>query len=384
MQFKTLLLLGAVICAQQVFAQDWSGLPVPPDAGAGNTWELLEEFSDDFNYSSKTDSIFTSKWNDDYHNGWNGPGLTHFDPNQSEITGGNLVIMAARRPNTNKVNCGVITSKTQVQYPVYTEARIKVSSLVLSSNFWMLSQDDTREIDVIEVYGSDRPDQSWFASHMSTNYHIFERTSTQILNDFSNQQHHALPGNEPWRNDFHTFGVYWKSPTEITFYIDGQEKNTFTEQNMETYDGNYIDRPMFMIIDTEDHDWRSNPSNGNPLVVATDAELADTTKNKMLVDWVRTYRPVSATGLEDHLLPEIQHIVLYPNPAGNMLAISGLENQPYELIVQGIHGQEFLQSKWLPNDPRQLDISSLPSGLYLLTLKRDGLQATLRFSKMGA
>ncbi|WNJ18800.1 family 16 glycosylhydrolase [Pontibacter sp. G13] len=289
----SLLLLAALIAdVSWSQAQDWADIPVPVEAGSGLRWELLEDFSDDFNYDSKTDSAFVSKWNDHYHNPWKGPGLTHFVSDQSEIRGGHLVIKAARREGTELVNCGVVTSKKQILYPMYTEARIKASSLVLSSNFWMLSEDATRELDMVEVYGTDRPDQIWQASHMSTNYHIFERTPRQIIHNYSNSAHHALTGNEPWREEFHTFGVYWKSPTEITFYIDGEPKNSFSTENMESYDENFIDRPMYLIIDTEDHDWRSSPKNGQDPVIATDEELKDSSRNKMRVDWVRTYRPV--------------------------------------------------------------------------------------------
>jgi len=42
-----------------------------------------------------------------------------------------------------------------------------------------------------------------------------------------------------------------------------------------------------MILDTEDHDWRSRQG-----IVAKDEDLIDPTKNRMLIDWVRTYRLV--------------------------------------------------------------------------------------------
>lgn len=51
-----------------------------------------------------------------------------------------------------------------------------------------------------------------------------------------------------------------------------------------------MDQSAYIIIDTEDHDWRSEAGN-----VATDADLADGSKNKMYVDWVRVYKPVNAS-----------------------------------------------------------------------------------------
>lgn len=269
---------------------EWKSISVPADPGEGFVWELAENYSDDFNYRGKT-AEFYSKWNDTYFNAWKGPGLTEWNSDHSDVADGNLIIKASRKAGTDKVYTGVITSKTKLMYPIYMEAKIKPSNLVLSSNFWFLSEDDTRELDILEVYGSDRPDQSWFAEHMSTNYHIFERDpeTNAIIENHNDQVHHTLPDDESWRKDFHTFGAYWKSPTHIDFYIDGKLVRQLREDGMTDPAGKYIDRAMFMIIDMEDHEWRSSEG-----IVATDAELADESKNKMFVDWVRVYKPESS------------------------------------------------------------------------------------------
>ena len=297
---KTNLLLGIAIIAVPLFttAQDWKNTPVPADPGSGKVWQLQENYSDDFNYNGKN-AKFRKNWKDGYFNAWRGPGLTRWQSNHSDVTGGNLVIRASRNGARN-VNCGVVTSKTKVIYPIFMEARIKVSNLELSSNFWMLSQDDKREIDVLEVYGGAK--QTWFAQRMSTNFHVFIRgNNNQILADYNDQNHVTLPNNEPWRNRFHTFGVYWKSPSEVYFYIDGKQTKEGSWAQSRMFAKNYnpqvmdknrynMDRPVFMIIDTEDHAWRSNQG-----IVANDADLANPAKNKMLVDWVRTYKPVNGT-----------------------------------------------------------------------------------------
>ncbi|MGF1816900.1 RICIN domain-containing protein, partial [Vibrio splendidus] len=48
-----------------------------------------------------------------------------------------------------------------------------------------------------------------------------------------------------------------------------------------------MDEEMFIILDTEDHSWRSEAG-----IIASDADLADNSKNKMYVDWIRVYKPV--------------------------------------------------------------------------------------------
>jgi len=182
---------------------------------------------------------------------------------------------------TDRVNTGIVTGKEDLMYPVYTEARIKVSHLELSSNFWFLSRDSRREIDVLEVYGGAAKGN--FAS---------------ITSDFNASNHVMLPDSANWRDDFHTFGMFWKSPTEVYFYIDGKQLPTGSWEQAEMFDKGYtkttmdkaqyvMDKPLVMILDTEDHAWRSRQG-----IVAQDEDLADPAKNLMLVDWVRTYRLV--------------------------------------------------------------------------------------------
>ncbi|MEM9528821.1 MAG: family 16 glycosylhydrolase, partial [Bacteroidota bacterium] len=181
--------------------------------------------------------------------------------------------------------------------PLYTEARIKVSNLELSSNFWLLSTDSCREIDVLEVYGG--ATKEYFARNMSTNFHVFIRSAKKgISSDFNDQNHVSLPDSAFWREEFHTFGVHWKSPTEVDFYIDGKLIPEGSWTKAEMFDKDYthtkmdktkylMDRPMHLILDTEDHHWRSAQG-----IVAKDEDLADPAKNKMYVDWIRTYKPV--------------------------------------------------------------------------------------------
>ena len=297
MHTRFILVLALLGCTF-LYAQDWSGIPVPANPGAGKVWQLQGNHSDDFNYTGKP-AAFTNKWKDTYFNGWTGPGLTYWNPGNTWVADGNLIVEATRRSGTNKVNCGVITSKTKISYPVYTEARIRVSNLELSSNFWLLSDDDKREIDILEVYGG--ASQVWFARNMSTNFHVFFRNAqNQITSDYNDQNHVTLPGNAFWRSDFHRFGVYWKSPTEVDFYIDGKKTADGSWAQSVMVDKDYtgatlnknvynMDRAKFMIIDMEDHAWRSNQG-----IVADDASLRDNNRNKMYVDWVRTYKPVNA------------------------------------------------------------------------------------------
>lgn len=267
-------------------AQDYKVKKVPAKAEKGYKWELDKTCSNDFNASSKEDAL-SPYWKDMYMGNWRGPGLSYFNESHSSVENGKLVLKASRKDETNKVNCGIITSKETVVYPVFVEARIKPCNQVLSSNLWLLSKDSKREIDILEIYAGDRPSEVKKAQSASHNYHVFMRDHTGIKENFSFVQYHKLKDNEPYRNDFHRFGMYWKNPTDIDFYIDGKLVNTLRKENMTDPDSLYFDRPMHLIFDVEDHDWRSKKG-----IVATDEELADDSKNKMYVDWIRVYKPI--------------------------------------------------------------------------------------------
>ncbi|WP_017445420.1 RICIN domain-containing protein [Gayadomonas joobiniege] len=291
-------LITGLLLTTTAHSEDWDNVPIPASPGAGKVWQLQTQYSDSFNYTGKPNQ-FTSKWNDSYFNNWSGPGLTHWSSNESWVADGNLIISASRRQGTNKVNAGVITSKTKIKYPVYLEARIKVSNLELSSNFWLLSENDEREIDILEVYGG--ASDTWFAKNMSTNFHVFfrDQQTNAIISDYNDQTHNEPATGTYWREQFHRFGAYWKSPTDVTFYIDGQQTPDGSWAQVVMKDKDYtgaildksqynMDQETYIILDTEDHEWRSNQG-----IVASDSDLANPSKNKMYVDWIRVYKPVA-------------------------------------------------------------------------------------------
>ncbi|MGQ1785190.1 MULTISPECIES: family 16 glycosylhydrolase [unclassified Saccharicrinis] len=283
---RILLLCMFLASSIVAIAQDSGSKEIPAKVENGYKWKMVKNCSNNFNSDGKSDQ-FNTNWKDMYMGKWRGPGLSYFNESHSEIIDGKLVLKATRKTGTKKVNCGIVTSKQTIIYPVFVEARIKPCNQVLSSNIWLLSMDSKREIDILEIYAGDRPSEVKNAQQASHNYHVFMRDQTGIKENFAFPQHHTLPNNEPYRNDFHNFGMYWKSPSEIDFYIDGELVNTLRKENMTDPDNQFFDRPMHIILDVEDHEWRSNKG-----IVATDEELADDMKNKMYIDWIRVYKPV--------------------------------------------------------------------------------------------
>ena len=327
--------------AQRIYEFEGIAVPVAPDPGF--EWKLQDDFSDDFNYADglgKQSPLFTSKWDDVYNpdRDFKGPGETYWTTENSVINAATdrLEIRATPRTldgsgNVTGVNCGVVSSKTKVKFPIFMEANIKVANVENSSNFWMLDEGGFNEIDVLEVYGGSADD--FFSQQMSTNFHIFNRQGPNGPINVDNtyqaffQTNRDIPNYQTsntgfWRDDFHRFGVYWKSPNEISFFIDGEPAkngNHFVEGRLASLlDGSYesailqspipndgnppidkgifqnqVFRDVFMIMDIESHHARP---------ISPRADLEDRIKNLMEVEWVRTYKPVSdGTGTSDRI-----------------------------------------------------------------------------------
>ncbi|MEM0995400.1 MAG: agarase, partial [Bacteroidota bacterium] len=201
-------------------AQDWEGIPVPASPGAGMVWELQEAVSDDFNYDFEgTSSVATigGKWTNFYHNTWTGPKPTVWKRDHVFVEDGNMKVRSSRRPgdfvevNGQRMaatNLGCATSTRRVQYPVYIEANVKIMNSVIASNVWLLSPDDTQEIDICEAYGHDtRWNNPWFNNkriHLS--HHVF------IRNPFTDWQpsdegSFYTDGTTIWNRNYHRIGV---------------------------------------------------------------------------------------------------------------------------------------------------------------------------------
>ncbi|WP_020208752.1 RICIN domain-containing protein [Gilvimarinus chinensis] len=288
-------LLTAVLglSCTHALAADWDNTPVPANAGNGKVWEL-QTISDDFNYTSSLNNYhneFTSRWHEGFINPWTGPGLTEWTDGHAYVTGGNLGIAATRKPGTDKVRAGSITSHDTFTYPLYVETRAKISKLVLASDVWLLSADSTQEIDILEAYGSDRPSESWFAERIHLSHHVFVRDPFQDYQPTDAGSWYTDGQGTVWSDDFHRIGVHWKDPWNLDYYIDGQLVRSVSGPNIIDpngfTNGTGLSKPMHLIINTEDQDWRSD--NG---ISPTDTELADTNKSIYWVDWIRVYKPV--------------------------------------------------------------------------------------------
>lgn len=286
---RLVALLVVLGISPPVWAADWDGISIPAHAPDGMKWEL-QAVSDSFQYTAKPTQkpdAFKRRWKSSFINRWLGPGRTEFNPGHSYVTGGHLGIAASRKPPTDKVYAGVISSNETFTYPLYVEAKVKISGLVLASNVWMLSKDSTQEIDIIEAYGSQRPDQQWTAERLHLSHHVFIRSPFQDYQPTDDGSWYRDGTN--WRKDFHRVGVYWRDPWHLEYYVDGRLVRTVSGKSIIDPKGftagTGLSKPMHIIINTEDQDWRSDEG-----ITPTDKELANLDQSIMWVDWIRVYK----------------------------------------------------------------------------------------------
>ena len=292
MKLLTVLLAVALLgCAVQTsHGADWDGLPVPAEPPQGKKWKL-QSISDDFNYeasgSNKPDA-FKNRWDDWFINKDSGPGLTEYRRDLSYTTGGRLAIKMIRKNKTKQVNTGCISSFKTFKFPLYVEAKAKISNQVLANAVWMLSSDSTQEIDVIEAYGSNRTDQNWYAHRMHLSHHVFLRPQGKPYIDYQPTDAGSWYfKSTPWRSGFNRVGVYWRDELHLEYYINGKKVRTVSGKNKIDpkgfTGGTGLAKPQHIIINAESQKWREDKG-----VTATDNELKE--NNEFLVDWVRVYK----------------------------------------------------------------------------------------------
>lgn len=328
---QLLVLLGIDSLA---IAQGWQRIPIPTDASPGREWQLQEDLSDDFAYEFKsTNELATinGKWRNYYFGPWSGPGTTTWRHENVAVSNGKLRIHASRMAGEKKsfaadqdgdgspeelnlpaTRLGCITSLAMVESPAYIEARVKIPNAVLAANVWLLSADSTQEIDILESYGGRGDDNrnDWLAQKVHFSHHVFIREPFQDYQPKDNSTWYKHPrlnskrGGGYWTGRYHRFGVYWRDPTHLEYYLDGKLVKTTSGLNDTAEQGGIdplgytrdtsgertgLNKPMQIIINMEAQTW--NAAAGR---TPTDKELKRKGDHTYLVDWVRVYKPVES------------------------------------------------------------------------------------------
>ncbi|TAA48408.1 RICIN domain-containing protein [Corallincola spongiicola] len=338
-----------------------ASLPVPARIAENQKWVEQTAQSDNFNYVFEAKNTLANfgpgnKWYNFYHNQWGGPGATYWQYDHVSVNGRELEIRASRNPSFSKmnaagVNAGCITSNSRVVYPVFVETSVSLANISLASDVWLLSPDDTQEIDIIEAYGG----VNYFEQFIHLSHHSFIRSP---FTDYQPRDHNSWFGRNDvtswgdytWDNGNRKYvqvGVNWVSPKHFEYYIDGElvrvvYHNAFATKLKDgtwSYTQPYLDgngnvafnggyqavklhgsdqafsmtalqtasdtnnvsaidplgfqgglgftKPMDIIINIESQSWLVEDNS------PSDSDLADPAKNTMKVDWIRVFKPVA-------------------------------------------------------------------------------------------
>ncbi|TNJ46214.1 family 16 glycosylhydrolase [Tamlana fucoidanivorans] len=266
-----------------------------PDPGNGKMWVIQPEFSNEFEYSDKTDSQFSDDWQDSFFNGWTGPKKsgtattsTVYTPENSSIQDGKLVYKATI--DGNNVHTGCVTSKAKVGYPLYMEARAKISESSLATAVWLLSEDSTQEIDNLEAYGS--KDNDYFSKRLHLSHHTFIRDPFQDYQPKGPETYYADGKGTQWADDYHNYGILWLDPWTLKYYVDGElvrETPTDEIDPLNYTNGTGLNKDMYLIISAAAQPWRETV--GQVEDYTTDPSVISEARSTSKFEYIRTYKP---------------------------------------------------------------------------------------------
>jgi len=251
---------------------------------AGQRWVLVDQLSDEFDGTSLDDS----KWKNTDPSRWIGraPGIFKKDTvsvqdGQLHLTCNILDQPEEHRGKTFTHAGSNLTSITPAQVGYYFEARMKANQTFMSSTFWLICKKyqqqgcDRRvtELDIQECVGQITSKDNW-AQHydkaMNSNTHSRGVSCGEPEGSVGDKV--AL--DEKASKTYHVYGAWWKSPTEIQFFLDGK----FVYRITPVVD---FDIEMYLKLVCETYDWNPVPEDGG-----MNGSRAERTT---YFDWVRTW-----------------------------------------------------------------------------------------------
>lgn len=271
----------------------WVGLSLfAQPAVEGKKWEKVEELSDEFNARK----INHKKWHIAAQGhpelNWTGREPALFQKESFDIANGMLTIEVGELPepitlesNGREYNYlyhgGILRSYAKSNVGHYYECRMKMNKTEMGGGFWLCHAGtcgDKTEIDITESVGklTDKTHKWAFDWDQIMHSNAIHRKTE--CNDSKRDQAKMNP---PQKNSerFYVYGFYWKSPSELLFYLDGEYVYTLNPPIP-------FDNDLIMQFSIEAYDWNPIPEEGS--MVATGSKEERTT----YIDYIRTYKLV--------------------------------------------------------------------------------------------
>ncbi|WP_276165453.1 family 16 glycosylhydrolase [Zobellia alginiliquefaciens] len=263
---KLLLMMVFLYVTSSIFAQDGPYFKKGEDPIPENkSWRLIEDMSDEFN-GTKVDQ---QKWQISGQ-GWIGraPGL--FLAENITVNNGTLNITTTKlqkpvvkHKKTFTHGGGYLGSRKGMTYGYY-ECEMKANKTFMSSTFWLINEGRnvvncdkrTTELDIQESVGEITNDAEWmknFDQAMNSNTHSRNIPDDCNYEKGSNKAKAELGGKV--YDDFHVYGVWWKSKDEIIFFLDGKMQSKVKPPSD-------FDIEMYLRMVVETYDWNPVPEDG--------------------------------------------------------------------------------------------------------------------------
>jgi len=262
-------------------------------APTGKVWAKVEDMSDEFEGTVFDDAKWHRNPSTDGFN-WVGrpPGL--FKSENVAVGNGNLNVSVEKMATSQTVNGNnythggaIVRSKNVAVQGQYYECRMKANSTVMSSTFWIAFKQNCNtgpvrklELDIQECVGrihSGTPDWAvdYANVYASNTWRHYRTCDTEITESIQSPGKTVLE--EENNSRFFVYGCWWKSPTEVLFYLDGVYTHSITPPTDFDLEGH-----ITMAIET--YNWNPVGDAGSIFETGSVDEL--TTK----YDWVRTWK----------------------------------------------------------------------------------------------
>ncbi len=367
MKRRELLAMLLSLCVTGAVAQ-------PSEPVSGMRWVVNEATSDEF----ETNEFDHKKWYNSDPKSWKGrfPGL--FMPEAMSVSDGKLHITVDKFPEPVEFKDqmwthrgGHIYSKAELMVGSYAECSMKANKTFMSSTFWLITgragdrtgcDRRTTELDVQECIGY--PFDHKKTTQMGSNTHSRAIPEGCDVPKGSKGEHCEVSGKV--YDDYHIYGVWWKSPTEILFYLDGEYKYTITPAAP-------FNLPMVVKLVCETYNWSKPPADGGMTGSFSDRSTS--------YEWVRCYTSIpvekkqskqqmaanaifeeSVKVAVDSETKPAQCSLIYSSAKGGNISVK-VKNSDGKVVASASHKA----LSGVGNIPAELKLGSLPAGKYDVT-----------------
>jgi hypothetical protein len=174
---------------------------------------------------------------------------------------------------------GIVRSLKPGQVGMYFEAKMKANATVMSSTFWLMTKydcDKKLETDIQECVGRTTNRTEEWGKNWDQIFH-----SNAIHRPTPCVEKLQLQGSVETKTKnyerYYIYAAWWKSPTEIQFFLDGEYQYTINPKVE-------WDMPAFIHMAIETYSWNPIPNDGG--LVENGTWEQRTTQ----YEWVRTWK----------------------------------------------------------------------------------------------